>query len=185
MRKRNGKAKAEVRLPCIKLTLGRREHLAFQRVQGYNSPVTLEVLGMNGDIYNKARDIGRLVAQSKALLPTLALAALEAAERGDIGEEDAGDIYAVYSEATEPDEPPTVNSLKANTSKMRQIIRAGSDRRGAKKAFDRLTVLHAELYKRDSDVLPLYKSMVNLARWMRDRDDSNPSDRTLVRLMKG
>ncbi len=115
------------------------------------------------DVYKLARELGDIVAQGRATLPRLALAAAAAAKAGQIDEDDAAGIYEEYIKRSQGlnHVEHSSNTIKANVSKLRQIIKCSMNGYDAPHLLRRVEVIHA---KARVPVKPLYSAMVDACR---------------------
>jgi hypothetical protein len=82
-----------------------------------------------------AIEVGEAVA-NRAGLPRLGMEMLEAAAKGRIGTDDVNNLYAAYYEAANPNVKVNEELLrsapfKANASKLRQLLKLGTEHRSA------------------------------------------------------
>jgi hypothetical protein len=117
-------------------------------------------------LLEEARDLGRAIAVGRSALPELALRAARAAATGEINEEDAATVYAAYLRQAQHITKPDMGlaTLRAQVSKLRQIIKLGVERRReALKLFERVRELHVKC-SHDDHVQALYPCYVGAAR---------------------
>jgi hypothetical protein len=132
----------------------------------------------------------RLTAKLKALgsaraasnvLPQLALEVAKAAARGAINEGHVNEIYLDYFQATKPGEKidPYSGAVKANASKLRQIVKAADP-----ELLARVTAVHHKIcHKQPRTCRPLYAAMV-LACRIKISKGRRVSDAELARIVK-
>jgi hypothetical protein len=106
------------------------------------------------------RDLGKAQA-SRGVLPQLAIEVSRAAAEHDINPEDALELYVDYFQASSGLKKidPFDNSVKANVSKLRQLIKAADP-----KLMEVVIRQHEKLAKK-VEVKPLYHAMVEAARY--------------------
>lgn len=148
------------------------------------------------DLFNEVREFGRLNAQGKDSLPMLALKVAYAAASGVIsgtkdadGNDDFVHIYAEFAKAESKKavHEHTVNGIKANTSKLRQIGTAS-----AMTTCDFVATINAGIKKREEllkadakvKVRSTYPALVEMAREQLDQADDLTSDQIEACLMK-
>jgi hypothetical protein len=98
--------------------------------------------------------------RTRYVMPQLAMEVARAAARREIDPDDALSVYVDYYKAasTLKNVDPYDNGVKANVSKLRQIIKASDPA-----LLDRVTDIHERLRARDK-VVPLYHAMVAVCR---------------------
>lgn len=133
------------------------------------------------NIFAEARRSGKAMTDCRNVLPRLARAAAVAAHQGHITTDDAADLYAAYFEATGEAHEPTSGSARANISKLRKVIEAGSTCGELPQVFDRLELLHKKVVQR-THAPSLYSAMIETCR-VYCNNGRIPSDRVLMRVL--
>jgi hypothetical protein len=111
-----------------------------------------------------AKHYGKLQAESRAILPKLAMEIARAAADGKINTSEAEDIYRTYRKAARAG-PENPASFKAQASKLRQIVRLASEYRTGLALLEETCAIHDELNKTEPSALkPAYAAMVDVAR---------------------
>ena len=138
------------------------------------------------DLMKEVREYGRHAAEGKDALPVLALRVVRAANDGVIDttkdkdkRDDANRIYEAYiaAESKKLVHKHTETGLKANVSKVRQIIIMGSMTTcDAVAVLDRAVVLREAMLKAEEKVKPAFASYVDVARDQIAKADSDLSD---------
>lgn len=134
------------------------------------------------DVYALAKHLGGVVATARNSLSDLAVATAEAAVKGKLDEDDAQGIYEEYIKATEPEHVPTDNAIRANVSKLRQIIKVAANDREVLDLFERVRQMHGKL-KTHTRTVPLYTAYVDAARLAHQRG-AQPTDAQLEKICK-
>lgn len=108
---------------------------------------------------DKLRALGALQG-ARYVLPKLAMEVARAAKRRELSPEDALEVYVDYYKASSHLKTidPYDNGVKANVSKLRQIIKAADP-----ELLERVTRVHAKVGEREQ-VKPLYQAMVAACR---------------------
>jgi hypothetical protein len=120
------------------------------------------------DIYNSAREYGKSQATNQGMLSKLGLDALRAAVNRQISSEDARGLYETYYKASHPhisgQSSGYDTGMKANVSKLRQLILLGERHRKAAIALmERAADIYRDLSQK-SPVRPFYPYLVEVAR---------------------
>jgi len=147
------------------------------------------------DLMNNVREFGRLAAQGKDALPMLALKAAFAAADGVIsldkdadGNDDASRLYVEYqkAESKKAVHEHTAGGLKANTSKLRQIITAA-----VMPTCDFVDTLNKVVAKREEmlgqegvKVRPAYAAYIEAARTQIQQPDDLTADQIEAAIKK-
>lgn len=132
------------------------------------------MVSKKSDIYNVARHLGEIVAQSRSAKPALAVAAAKEALASRIDEEDANSIFGEYLRHSLGQEVDvTSNSFKANASKLRTIIRCALEHKDTLTMLERITNAHGKAQKMQ-EVPPLYDAIVAICRHKLDYGEASP-----------
>lgn len=133
------------------------------------------------DFMSNVREFGRAEAAGKDALPMLTVAVVRAVADGVVdldkdsdGNDAAARIYTAYAQAKTKKavHERTDNGLKANISKLRQIITfAGNPKYDAVDVLNRAIVRRKEMEEQEIDVKPAYAAYVDVARAQNKQDD--------------
>jgi hypothetical protein len=98
-------------------------------------------------VYAIARELGEVLARARTTPMVLVREAVKAAMRGEIDEDDALSLYETYikkSQVTDTVDAAS-NTMRANASKLRQIIRCASARKDALDLLNRVIDMHGKV----------------------------------------
>lgn len=148
------------------------------------------------DLLSEVREFGRSSAEGRDALPALSMRLASAAHDGVVtmdkdkdGKDDTAKVYDEYSkaEAKKVTHGHNLNSQRANTSKLRAIVKAAIHARENGGDFvmtlDKAAVMHKEMTKADAkSTVPPYTAYVSVARAQLDKaeDLSDDEIRTAV-----
>jgi hypothetical protein len=146
------------------------------------------------DFMSQVREFGRDSASGKDALPKLAHAVVRAVCDGVVdtakdadGNDAAARIFTEYvkSEGKKAVHERTGNGLKANISKLRQIVNfAGNPKWDAVDVMNRAFACRQDLVEHDIDPKPAYASYVDLAREQLKQDDALTDEQIAAVMMK-
>jgi hypothetical protein len=127
-------------------------------------------------IFKRLTELG--ASQRRAeFLPQVALEVAQAAKQGVINADDARDIYMAYYMALPRHRPPSPDSIKANASKIRQLIKCKDPA-----LLRRVIRMHRSVGQHHK-VKPLYHVMVDACR-LKGELQRAPTETQLTRLIR-
>ena len=133
-------------------------------------------------LMDTVREFGKATAYGRSTLPKFALHICREAAAGEISEDDANDLYLEYIKtSTGVSMDATANSVRANASKLRQIIKLGAECSDAETLLTKVIETHDKMLRQEN-IVSAYAAMVAAAR-ERLTTGKHVPDRRIVQLM--